>query len=507
MIRTLYGKLSAVLLLLLLVVGLVGVVVTWTSTRGYLEEVDQKLHRESAQHMVDENPLFAQGEVSRESLEHLFHMLMVINPRIEVYLLATDGEILGYEAPAGKVRLDRVPLPPIESFLAGDRLPIRNVDPREPGKMTIFSAAPIYAEEGGGLQGYLYVVLAGEQLAGVAERLQGSYILRLAAWSLAASVAVALLAGLALFRRLTRRLRRLDSRMQSFTASSAQERGGAAEAPSVAADPASDEIERLDRSFAAMSERISAQIDGLEQVDRLRRELVANVSHDLRTPLASLQGYLETLLLKDDALPPEERRHYLEVASRQSERLGKLVEELFELAKLDAGDTQLELEPFSMAELVQDVAQKLALGAEKRSVSLTTELDRQVPPVHADLRLIERVLVNLVDNALRHTDEGGEVKLRVAETGGKVAVEVADTGSGIPPEELPYIFDRFFRGRNGKVNGHDDRGGAGLGLAISQRVLELHGAELAVESEVGTGSRFAFTLSGKGPSGSGAQAH
>ncbi len=498
MVRSLYARLSTVLLALLLAVGVVGVAITLATTRGYQEEVDQKLQRDLAQQMVAENPLFQQGEVSEESLHHLFHMLMVINPRIEVYLLSATGEILAYSAPPERVQLDRVPLAPIERFLAGGRLPLRGADPRNPGSETIFSVAPIRSDPGNAVQGYLYVVLAGEQLAGVVERLRGSYILRLSAWTLLASVAIALLAGLLLFRRLTRRLGQLDQRMHRFQASGFAKvpEGEVARSSSTTSDEVPrDEIDRLDRSFVAMAERIVEQIDGLEQVDRLRRELVANVSHDLRTPLASLQGYLETLLLKDGALPAEERRRYLEVAASQSERLGKLVEELFELAKLDAGETQLEIEPFSMAELAQDVAQKLRLSAEQRGVSLTTTLDREAPVVRGDLRLIERVLVNLVDNALRHTPEAGKVDLSVAASNGGVRVEVVDSGCGIEPEELPLIFDRFFRGRAEGTHGCDGHRGAGLGLAISRRVLELHGSSIEVDSTVGLGSRFAFGLS------------
>ncbi len=504
MFRSLYGKLSTVLLALLLAVGLLGLMITLATTRGYQEEVDQKLQRDLAEHMVAENPLFQQGEVSEESLHHLFHMLMVINPRIEIYLLSAQGEILAYSAPPERVQLKSVPLAPIERFLAGDRLPLRGANPRQPGSETIFSVAPIRSSPEAEVQGYLYVVLNGDQLAGVVERLRGSYILRLSGWTLLTSVAIALLAGLLLFRRLTRRLRRLDQRMHRFQASGFTKRSveefvsdtsSTSSTSSVSTLGSRDEIDRLDRSFVAMAKRIAEQIDGLEQVDRLRRELVANVSHDLRTPLASLQGYIETLLLKDGALPVAERRHYLEVAASQSERLGKLVEELFELAKLDAGETQLEIEPFSMAELAQDVAQKLKLKAEERGVRLTTTLDREVPVVRGDLRLLERVLVNLVDNALRHTPNEGQVDLSVVAAAGGVRVEVADSGCGIEPEELPLIFDRFFRGHAEETRGPEGQRGAGLGLAISRRVLELHGSSIEVESTVGLGSRFAFGLS------------
>ncbi|HEU5283093.1 MAG TPA: HAMP domain-containing sensor histidine kinase, partial [Burkholderiales bacterium] len=252
-----------------------------------------------------------------------------------------------------------------------------------------------------------------------------------------------------------------------------------------------DEIDRLGVSLRDMAARIVNQVQTLKQTDVLRRELVANVSHDLKTPLATLQGYVDTLLLKDDALAPAERRHYLGVASRSCQRLSKLVADLIELAKLDAHEVTLQPEPFSPGELLQDVAQKFQLKAEQRRVALETVLPDRVPYVSADIRLIERVLENLIGNALAHTDSGGKVRLTVDSAGSDVVLWVSDTGCGIPADELPHVFERFYR-----VNGADwERGGnAGLGLAITKSILDLHGSEMKVESQVGVGTSFAFTL-------------
>jgi signal transduction histidine kinase len=207
--------------------------------------------------------------------------------------------------------------------------------------------------------------------------------------------------------------------------------------------------------------------------------------------VATLRGYLETLLLKHDTLDEEERRRYLEIAHAQSERLGRLVEELFELARLDSGDIELECEAFSLSELVQDVASKFALRAEERGVELETRLSRDAPPVRGDLRLLERTLENLIENALRHTEAGGRVRVSVEPGEERVRVSVEDTGHGIPEDELPRIFDRFFQGQ--RDPGRAD-GGTGLGLAIARRVLELHDSRIEVSSREGEGSRFSFAL-------------
>jgi signal transduction histidine kinase len=229
----------------------------------------------------------------------------------------------------------------------------------------------------------------------------------------------------------------------------------------------------------------------------LRRELIANVSHDLRTPLASIQGYLETVLMKETNLTAEERRNYLEVIFSNTERLSKLIQELFELSKLEAKQTQPHLEPFSLVELTSDLLQKFTPIAEKKGVKLLTRLPERVSPVCADIGLIDRALQNLLDNAIAYTNRNGEVRIILEEHAGRVRVTVEDTGIGIDPADLPYVFDRFYQARTkGKT------GGAGLGLAIVKKIVEAHGEEIAVESRVNEGTRFTFELPLAAPSNS-----
>ena len=223
----------------------------------------------------------------------------------------------------------------------------------------------------------------------------------------------------------------------------------------------------------------------------LRGDLIANVSHDLRTPLVSLRGYLELLVLKGDTLAPATQRSYLEIALRQSEHLATLIDELFELAKLDFKGLQIEREPFQFAELAVDVLQKFQLAADRQQVALRVEAAAALPPVNADLSLIERVLDNLIGNALQHTPEGGSVEVGMQCDGARVIARVTDTGRGIASGDLPLIFDRFYRVDKSR---HRASGGAGLGLAIAKRIVELHGSTIAVDSQVGQGSCFSFTL-------------
>lgn len=486
MFRTLYGKLAAVLFLLFLGIGILFVVLTLFTTRGHLQEMTQKLNGSLARHIAAQNPPLRDGGVNEGALREMFRMLMAVHPGIEVYLLDKNGGILAHSAPPGRVKRDRVSLAPVEAFLKGDRAyPILGEDPRDVGGRKVFSASPVPPE--GPAEGYLYVILGGEEYDTVARMLRGSYIVRLSAWAAAAGVLFALTAGLLLFNRLTARHRSLARAVESF------QRSGFTEKPGIPVrfDPGKgDEIDRLGAAFAGMAERIAAQIRELRHADGRRRELLTHVSHDLRTPLTSLQGYLETLSMKEGDLSPEERREYLRIALRHCRRLATLVAELFELARLDSPDVRVRPERFSLGDLVQDVLQKFRLEAEGKKIRLSLRVAEGIPLAVGDLGLISRVLENLVGNALRATPEYGEIAVSAGPSRRGLAVRVSDTGRGMTPEQLARL-----SGAPGDypvpLKGGD---GAGLGLVIARRILELHGSALRAESAVGAGSTFEFTL-------------
>jgi signal transduction histidine kinase len=372
-------------------------------------------------------------------------------------------------------------------FLAGAPLPIVGDDPRSPDRSKVFSASPIMV--GDRYEGYLYVVLASEAHDSVVQRLRSSHIARLGLGVLGGGLIVALAAGVLLFNLMTRRLRRLAASMDHF------QRSDFAEPlpDELRLDhSARDEIGALGRTFHRMEERILQLISRLRHTDELRRELIANVSHDLRTPLTSVQGYLETLALKADTLGAEERQRYLAIAAKHTERLGRLVEELFELARLESKEMELEVEPFAIAELVQDVVQDFQLRAQQETIALSAQLPDGAPLVAADIGLIQRALQNLISNALAHTNEGGRVVVRVEPDASTVAVRVEDSGCGIPADQLEHVFERFYQAES-RAGSSKTRAG-GLGLAIVKKIADLHGSGVQAASTVGEGSTFWFSL-------------
>jgi len=479
--HSLYTKLAIILTALCGLVALMFVLLMSQATERYQQEVAQKLNATLAEHIVAGQLLLRDGKIDHAALENLFHHLMVINPKVELYLLDTEGRILDFSAPPGKVQRKNVDLAPIRRFIRGDYTPpLSGDDPRSLGRRKVFSAAPV--EVDGRRIGYLYVILASEQFDSVVQMLAASYVIKRNTLLSLAVVVFALLAGLLLFAALTRRLRRLtraveDFQYAGFTGALPKGRRGG------------DEIDRLTLSINMMAERIARQVQRLQDTDRQRRELVANVSHDLRTPLASLQGYLETLHLKGETLGRSERIHYIGVAHRHCRHLGRLVEELFDLARLEANEVQPVVEPFSLPELVQDVVHKFELRAGQEGVTLLAQYDADLPFVVGDIALIERLMDNLLENALRHTPADGTVTVALRPGSGVLTVQVIDTGPGIAAEDLPYIFERFYQ--SDKMRTSD---GAGLGLAIARRIVELHNGTIRVDSRRDHGTTFAFDL-------------
>jgi two-component system OmpR family sensor kinase len=477
---SLYIRLGLVLAMLFALVAVAFVAILVYVGNSYLDEGAQRANRALAATIAKEHTPIGAGTLDLTALRELFRYVAVVNPTVDAYVLDPAGRVLAQSADNRPLLRQAVDLAPIQAILAGrEPLPILGDDPHSARGRRVFSVAPIQAA--GQPRGYVYVLLSGGPLSGM-QMWSQSTIMKLAIAFCVAAFFFATAAGLLLFRSLTARLTRLTRAVEDF-----KERRFAEPVamPRLNAAPR-DEIDRLGTVFAEMSGRMVDQLQRLEAVDQLRRRSIANASHDLRTPLAALQGYLETLLLKSDSLAPDVQRQYMQTAHKHGKRLEALVNEMFELARLDAPEAAVHAETFPLDELVADVAQQHRLRAQERGIALKAEIARGVF-VKADVGMLERVFENLIENALRHTPAGGEVVLYLEKADGQAVLGVRDNGEGIAPERLPYVFDRFYGGGPGG-------GSAGLGLAIVKRILELHDSAIDVSSTPGAGTRFSFRL-------------
>jgi signal transduction histidine kinase len=223
------------------------------------------------------------------------------------------------------------------------------------------------------------------------------------------------------------------------------------------------------------------------ELDILKKELIANVSHDLRTPLASIQGYLETLLLMNDKLSPEKKERYLQISLNSAEKLRVLVDELFELSILESRNRKLKLELINTSEFLHDTAITFKHQATEKQINFLFDIPQNLPPLKAEPPLFDRLLQNVIGNALKYCNSGNTVEFKANAANGKIHLVVKDDGPGINAEDLPHIFDRFRRG-------NPEKPGTGLGLAIVKSILDLHQAEYALESEAGKGTTFRMSF-------------
>lgn len=402
-----------------------------------------------------------------------------------VVLLGADAEVLSVLTPdANDPDARTVPaevVPPgvdVPALLEEGDIVIQSDGDRPGGTWAL---VPVYDASGLFVAGGLLVRPLDASLERELAGARRAYVRALAV-IVAVAVLLALVLGALVTGRLVRPLRRMTRQV---------ERIGAGDYEARLAARTDDEFGRLAAAINRMAAAVETSIETLRGADQLRRELIANVGHDLRTPLTGLRGYVEEArrhLASGDAPAAEAA---LATAEQQGAYLQRLVADLFELSLLDVGEAPLRLEPVPVAELLRDAVEAHRAAFRDAGVELVVELVPELPVVRADGVRLLRVVDNLLANARAHTGEAGRVVLRGRAAPGAVLVEVEDTGAGIPADRLDRVFDRYYRGRDARTR---RGGGTGLGLAIARAIARAHGGDLTATSEAGRGSCFTLRL-------------
>jgi signal transduction histidine kinase len=379
---------------------------------------------------------------------------------------------------------------PLDTFAASLDVPPASLDALDAGRIAVamdgpeesWALAPILAPDG--LPAAALLIRPLTRTLDEESRGTRTAFLRATAVTAALAAALALILGAFATALLVRPLRRVTDRV---------ERLGAGDYADRLPEAGDDEIGRLVRAINEMAGRVEASIETLQQTDRLRRDLVANVGHDLRTPLAALRGYLEEAERFVEEGRSGEVPEALASARRQAESAGALVADLFELSLLDSPQSTvpLRLGPVPLGELLHDVATSHAGAFRRDGIGFTAEIPTGLPVLDADGSRLVRLLSNVLDNARHHTPAGGTVRLDATRSGDHLEVSVTDTGQGIDPAALNDIFERYYRGASARTRGAS---GTGLGLAIALAIARAHGGDLTVSSRLGHGSTFALTL-------------
>lgn len=485
--RTIFGQLLLVFAIFGAAMMAALLFVTDFSHELYHEELEQTVNRDLAQRLVAADFLLIDQPLTADSLHRGIRKLAEANPDVDIYLIDPSGGIVAASVPEKRWARHRIDMTPVQRFLSGETLPIRGDDPASTGRQDVFTAAPLEIE--GCPARYLYIVLRRDQQGPSAARLSKFYSLTEGVGVVLFSSLLAVGLSVWFLRILTRRLSVLARDMREF-----EESGGMVLPARQVVVDRHDEVDGLEASFLNLAARVRQQMEALRQSDETRRHLMANVSHDLRTPLTTLVTHLEAVTAAGAGLSPEERSSYLQIAMRQARRVIRLVDQILEAARLEAGQVEINAEPFVLAELLQDVAQKFGLDAANRGVELQLVLPERLRWVTADVGLLERVLDNLLENALRFAPRGSTVRVSLKDRGGMLTVAVSDSGVGLAPEDAARVAERFFRKDPGRSS---PSGHAGLGLAIVQGILQLHGSRIHVVSRPGQGAVFSFDLAAR----------
>jgi signal transduction histidine kinase len=447
----------------------------------YSDRSRQVLHWELAEELGMRLRPHLGPTLNVEQIHQELYQLSLLMPELDAYLLSDSGEILA-ASPSFETQITgSVDLAPVREFLAATAIPgepILGPLPGVQGEQVPFSAARV---EIGPAPGYLYAVLSGNRKR-VANKMVGDLSAGTgAALFLVLTLLFSLLLGLLVFNRLTRRFREMTQVLAEYRQGNFTPRLN-----SIGQDELGDHAAVIN----SMADTIVESIETIRRKDVQRAQLIANVSHDLRTPIAVFRTTIDTLLHDVETLNVDRVIKKLELLRGSGTALNTLIEELFMLARLRAEEYSLHLQTFPLEDLLLGVVEQASALAEAAQLQLDLEVDDPELVIRADPELLARALLNLISNAIKFTP-AGEIVTVLAKTRGEVVeVSIRDTGCGIPAAALPHLFDRSYQ-----VDGTPKAlGGAGIGLAIVKRIIELHDGMISVESVEGKGTTFSFCL-------------
>ena len=477
--RRMFFKIAIAFILSLSATGLLQLFFSVREWRALTDELEQQVHWEFASELVQQIQPLVRDTIDNEALERELYRIAVVYRKVDLFMLDVNGKILAYSLLDTELLSKAVDIGPIEQSLQvrQPELPLYGSNPADPKTRRVFSVAPLTVA---GKPGYLYVIL-GSNMYSALKRMTGQFALvRVMIEGILAASALASFIGLLIFWFISQHLRTLTAVVSAYREGDFSRR---------VPIESNDEIGALSQTVNAMAATIVERTDALRNNDIRRRELVAFLTHDLRGPLTSLRANAEHGIQNAGVLPEHAIRELFERIHEGILSEQQLIDDLFELTKLDAADLQLEQEAFSLEELTRDVLVQLQSAAVKAGIELQLLVPAELTPVIADPVLLQRVLFNLLYNAVRHCTAGTSVTITLIPEAGGVRVAISDTGSGISPEKLRALATMQEVDTTGKLSAE-----RGLGLIIVGRILTLHGIGLTVESEAGKGTTFRFVV-------------
>jgi signal transduction histidine kinase len=455
--------------------------ITYLSTTTYHEASTQLLNKDIAAHIAKFTSPFEGQGVNPKKADSVFYNAMVLSPSAEVYFLDTNGKVIAFHSPKNEISRWNVPLDPIKSYIElKGQVFVKGLDPKDPNHNKIFSASEV--KSGDKKLGYIYVVLGSKKSESLVDLLYGNHIMKLALTAFITIIFLSAFLSILYLRRMKKSFLKLITVLERFEAGDYTARFNI---------NMKDELLPVTQAFNKMADLLSTTITQLKKSEQERKTFIATISHDLRTPLSIARGYTETLMLKRETadITHEEQKQYSQLIYNKMLQIENMVKQLFELSKMESIEFRAQKEPFVLSEIMDESVNTFQMVAKEKKIQLECLQCLHHIWVYADIRMIERVIQNLAENALKSTNEGGKVIASISREGESVIFRIDNTGEPLPDDLLQWI--GHFKSDTELLSNHPAK--LGLGLIIVQKMLLLHNSSLGAKYENGR-NVFSFAL-------------
>jgi len=478
---TIFRRFAAVIVSLITILGLLFITITYLATTNYHQASTQLLNKDIAKHLAAFTTAFTPSGINKKIADSVFKNAMVLNPSAEVYFLDNNGKVIYYHALDQEIKQWTIDLKPLKKYIAADGTQYtKAINPKHPEQQQIFSAAAIGSKQNP--QGFIYVVLGSNKSENITELLWGSHILKLAIQTFIVIILLSFLVSFLYIQRMRKNFQQMISVLERFEGGDYSARFDR---------NVQNELEPVTAAFNKMADLLAKTISKLTKAEQDRKNFIATISHDLRTPMSIARGYTETLLLNREKgdISAEDQEYYSRLIYSKMLQIENMVRQLFELSRMEAVEFEPHIEPFVLSEIVQEAINGSQLVAAENNVDLQCTQCLYHVWVNADISMMERVVQNLVDNALKNTLPGGQIQAAISVERDWVIFSIDNTAPPLPQDLLQWINlntegDALLERRPQK---------SGLGLVIVQKILHLHHTLLKA-SRQGHRNQFTFRL-------------
>lgn len=468
----LFGRIIILIFLLITVLSCLFIVFTYLTTRDFYQSSTQLVNKDVAGHIAKFASPFQDSGINKQTADSVFYNAMVLNPSIEVYFLDTTGKIMYYQSPDSTIKLWKIPLENIKKYIASNGSNyIKAQDPKQPDVQKVFSAAEVI--NNGKKVGYIYVILTGNEYNNATHMLFGSHATSFAVMALCVIIILSIVLSYWYINRLQRNFKKIIAVLNIYMNGDFNVRFDLND---------KDEFAPITNSFNRMATLLSYNIERLKQTEQERKDFIATISHDLRTPLSVAKGYAETALDKmhHGEINKPEIDEFIQLVHKKLQQIEIMVQDLFELSKMESVHFTPNKEPFIFSEILKEMISVYEKRAIEKNIQLACNVPADMIWINADIRMMERVIQNLLDNAIKYTPANGFIHVQLAERNNLLELRFENNGNVLSDDILNWI---NLTAPSTTFSTNHKPANTGLGLLIVKKILELHQYSFRVESD------------------------